>query len=192
MARSIPASNRDWDIAGFLDDRKNILDSYDGEGPILGDVETYNIQSIDRFVCAIGYTEPRLRYASALEARGAIFTNIIHPGAFIGDRTKIGTGCIVWPFVVITTDITIGDHVSIMPQTVIGHNARIGDGSILSSFSFVGGHAEIGRGAFLAPHASVVPKKKVGDFATIGIGSVSLRDVPPKNTVFGLPATQIS
>lgn len=191
LARSIPPGNRDWEFHGYLDDRPGILQSYPGEGPILGTPLTYQIQKEDCFICAIGYTEPRLRYTELIESRGGIFTSLIHPSACIGDRTVIGNGSIVCQYSVITSDITIGNHVCVMAHCVIGHNAKIGNGAILSSFSFLGGYAEIGAGAFLAPHAVVIPHKKVGNFSTVGAGSVALRGVKAETTVFGVPAQTV-
>ena len=191
LARMIPASCRSWEFAGFLDAREKILIPFPGEGPLLGAPETYEIQSNDRFICAIGYARDRLQYSELMESRGAVFENIIHPGAFIGDRTTIGAGCILWPNVMVTTDIQVGNHVSMMSNVVVGHDARIGDGAILSAFSFVGGHAVIGRGAFLAPHACVLPRKKAGEFSTVGVGSASMSSVKSGSTVFGLPARVI-
>ncbi len=191
FARAIPPENRDWEFHGFLDDRRGILDSYPGEGPILDAPHTYQIQSEDRFICAIGDPEPRLCYANLIEARGGIFTTLIHPSACIGDRTVIGSGTIVCQYSVITTDITIGNHVSIMAHCLLGHNVQVGNGSIISSFSFLGGYSQVGTGAFLAPHAVIVPRKKVGDFATVGAGSVVLRSVKARTTVFGHPAQTV-
>jgi UDP-3-O-[3-hydroxymyristoyl] glucosamine N-acyltransferase len=158
MAGTIPANCRDWVFAGFLDGRRQILDKYPGAGPILGDPASYEIKENDRFVCAIGSTGDLRKYAEFIEKRGGLFANVIHPSALIGERTKIGDGCIVWPNATITTDVAIGSHVSIHPNVVVAHNAVIGSFSILSAGSFVGGHARLDEEVFLK-HGAVVPSR---------------------------------
>ena len=137
MAGTTPKNCRDWVFAGFLDGRRQKLDKYPGSGPILGNPESYEIQENDRFICAIGSINDLRKYAELIEKRGGLFANVIHPSALIGERTKIGVGCIVWPNATITTDVTIGSHVSIHPNVVVSHDAVIGSFSILSAGSFV-------------------------------------------------------
>jgi sugar O-acyltransferase (sialic acid O-acetyltransferase NeuD family) len=191
LARRIPSDCRDWDFAGFLDDRKNILDQYPNCGEILGDVDSYEIIDNDRFVCAIGFPKPRLEYAKKIQDRGGIFANVMHPGAEIGDRNMLGSGLIVFNFSTITTDIIIQDHVVVMPGAVIGHNAEIGEASIIGASSFMGGYSKVGKCSFLAPHSVLLPHKKIGDFSTLGAGSVGLANVTDEKTVFGIPAVEI-
>ncbi len=87
LSKSIPDKDRDWEFAGFLDNRPAILDGYPDAGEILGDVESYEIQPQDRFVCAIGFPKPRLEYARKIEAWGCQFVNLVHPIAAIGNKT---------------------------------------------------------------------------------------------------------
>ena len=158
LARSIPNALRDWEFEGFLDGRPNILKRYSGVGPILGTPESYEIKENDRFVCSIGSIDDLRKYSELIEKRGGLFVNVIHPSALIGERTKIGVGCIVWPNATITTDVTIGSHVSIHPNVVVAHDAVIGSFSILSAGSFVGGHARLDQEVFLK-HGAVVPSR---------------------------------
>ena len=158
MAGTIPENCRDWVFAGFLDGRRRILDKYPGAGPILGNPESYEIKENDRFVCAIGSIDDLRKYAELIEKRGGFFVNVIHQSALIGERTKIGVGCIVWPNATITTDVTIGSHVSVHPNVVVSHDAVIGSFSILSAGSFVGGHAKLAEEVFLK-HGAVVPSR---------------------------------
>lgn len=48
---------------------------------------------------------------------------IVMPGAFIGNRVRIGSNCIIHPNVVIMDHCVVGDHVIIQPGTVIGSDA---------------------------------------------------------------------
>ena len=190
--RAVPCHSRDWEFTGFLDSRTNVLDAYPGEGPILGDPETYKIGPNDRFLCAMGDPATRLKYAAIIESRGGRFATIVMPTSIVRDRTVLGPGTIVCHHVELTTDIVIGAHVAIMSKVIIGHNAQVGDGSVVSSFCFLGGHSRVGRGAMLAPHSTILPRAVVGDFCTVGAGSVVIKRAPAHSTVFGVPAVVIS
>ncbi len=48
---------------------------------------------------------------------------IIMPGAFIGNKVRIGSNCIIHPNVVIMDHCVVGDHVVIQPGTIIGSDA---------------------------------------------------------------------
>jgi acetyltransferase-like isoleucine patch superfamily enzyme len=50
------------------------------------------------------------------------------------------------------------------------------------------GGVVLGKSVTVGSHASVLPGVKVGDGATVGAGSVVMRDVPAGVTVFGVPA----
>jgi serine acetyltransferase len=47
---------------------------------------------------------------------------------------------------------------------------------------------KIGCGAFVGVGAKVLQYVSIGDYATVGAGSVVLKDVEPYATVFGIPA----
>jgi sugar O-acyltransferase (sialic acid O-acetyltransferase NeuD family) len=155
-------------------------------------VHDYEIRPEDRFLCAVGDPEARLKYAGIIEERGGSFSTLIMPSALVGDRTIIKPGTILCENVELTTDIRIGKHACVMSNCVIGHNVQIGDGTMISAFSFLGGHAKVGQACFLGPHAVILPKARVGDGCRVGAASVVLRSAPAHTTVFGNPAGVIA
>ncbi|MGR3177147.1 MAG: PglD-related sugar-binding protein, partial [Candidatus Anammoxibacter sp.] len=156
-----------WEIAGFLDDRLGILDSYDCPVGIIGDPNSYQPQNDDLFVCAIGDTAVKLKYCDELQSRGARFTTLIHPTVIIGPGCNIGEGCILCPNTTITTNVTIGDHVILNLSSTVGHDVVIGDGCTMSNQTDVNGHARLGKGVFIGSHGSILPGIEVGEFATV-------------------------
>ncbi len=184
------ACGKEWRVAGFLDERQNILDGYNYEVGIVGDPMTYMPRANDKFVCALGAPAHRKTYAAPLLAKGAKFINILTE-TYFGRNVKLGQGCFFERRVGIGPDCTIGDFVIIHSLAILGHDITIGDYSHISCFSFIGGGAKIGAGVTLHPHATILPGMVIGDGATIGAGSVVVSNVPAGMTVFGNPAKRL-
>jgi sugar O-acyltransferase (sialic acid O-acetyltransferase NeuD family) len=190
-ALDVPAGQRDWEIAGFLDNRPSVLDGFDSPFSIMGDPLTFEISENDCFICAVGDPATKLHYSRQLKARGGQFISLIHPTAVIGLNCSLGEGCILCPYTIVTTNVTLGNFVTLNLHATVGHDVVIGDGCTLSCHSDVTGGVTLGQGVFLGSHASVLPKANVGEYALVGAGSVVLRQVLPHTTVMGVPAKQV-
>jgi serine O-acetyltransferase len=109
---------------------------------------------------------------------GRFLTGIeIHPGAQIGQGVFIDHGMGV----------------------VIGETAIVGDNTLIYQGVTLGGtgkqtgkrHPTIGKNVVVGAGAKVLGNIEVGDRVRIGAHSVVLRDVPPDNTVVGVPGRNI-
>jgi sugar O-acyltransferase (sialic acid O-acetyltransferase NeuD family) len=190
-AMDVPANARDWELAGFLDDRSGILANAGTPVGVVGSPSAWEVKDSHRFVVAIGEPATKLEYARALEARGAKFASVVHPTAIIGPRTRVGEGAIICPYVVLTTDVSLGRFVTINVHSSIGHDVQVGEGCTLSAHCDVTGGARLGEGVLLGSHAVVLPGAVVGKFAIVGAGSVALRRVREHTTVMGVPAVEV-
>lgn len=182
----------DLQIKGFLDDKTDALDGFDNYPRILSSVEDYEVQQDDVFLCALGDVSYRRHYTELIVEKGGRFITIIHPTASMSQNVKIGEGCIIGRYVAVSCDITIGNYVSISAQSVIGHDVVIGDYCNVGAICILAGGVELEESVTLYPHTNVIPHKKVGKGATIGAGSVVLRNVKEGTTVFGNPAKKIN
>lgn len=178
-------------IKGFLDARTDLLDGFDYEAEILGDVDSYQIEDDDVFVGAVGDPRDKVKYYTPILERGGRFTNLIHPLANVGRNVRLGSGIVLAPFSSVTCDVRIGSHVSIGAFSNLGHDAVVGDWSQISSHCGINGKSVLGEGVFLGSHSCVAPDTRVGDWAFVGAGSVVLREVQPAVKVFGNPAVPI-
>jgi sugar O-acyltransferase (sialic acid O-acetyltransferase NeuD family) len=190
-ALDVPTKDRDWEVAGFLDDRSDILANAGTPVGVVGAPSTWEVRPNHRFVVAIGDPAAKLEYARALEARGAKFARVVHPTAVIGPRTKLGDGAIICPYVVVTTDVSLGRFVTINVHSSIGHDVHVGEGVTLSAHCDVTGGARLEEGVLLGSHAVVLPGVVVEKFAIVGAGSVALRRVRERTTVMGVPAVEV-
>jgi sugar O-acyltransferase (sialic acid O-acetyltransferase NeuD family) len=187
-AQDISPAHRDWEPYGFLDNRPNALDGFDCGIEIVGELESYPIQSNDRFICAIGDSKARLEVCRDFEQRGAQFVTVIHPTAIVAPTAHIGVGGILCPYSLVSVNSVVGKYVALNVHAVIGHDAQVADGATLSPHAGINGFVVLEEAAFLGSHAAVLPSVKVGEYAKIAAGSVAFVDVLANTTVIGVPA----
>lgn len=180
----------DFDIKGFLDNKKDALEGLGDYPPIISSVEDYEVQTDDVFTCGMGAPEWRKVYTEKILEKGGKFITLISPAATIRRNAHIGEGCIITRGSNISVDTSIGDHSAIL-SSGIGHDAKVGKYSVLSGGVALNGYVEVGEEAYLGCHALVAPHKKIGNKAYVGIGSVVINNVRPGVRVFGNPAKKM-
>lgn len=178
-------------VKGFLDDKQDALENFNGYPPILSSVENYEIQPDDVFVCALGDVRWKKHYVQIIEQKGGNFISLIHNTAYVAPTAKIGKGCLLLAGVRVQSDVKIGDFVTLQPYTILGHDTKIGNFCHFNCNAFTGGGVEVGDLVTINTGAMIIPKKRVGNGAFVGVGSVVIRNVAAGNTVFGNPASNI-
>ena len=178
-------------VKGFLDDRNNILNNFNGYPPILSSVENYIPRTHDYFVCAIGDPKQKLGFTSIIESRGGHFISVIHPSALILNNAVINPGCIIAPYAIISCETQVGRHVIVNDAATIGHDNIIGDGCTISPGSHLAGRVKLERGVFIGVGANVIPDIHVASYSVIGAGAAVVRNVPANTVVAGVPARTI-
>lgn len=185
-------SLKDVECVGFLDDKKTVLEGFDGYPPIVDSVENYIPQDNDVFICALGDPKWIKYYTEIMESKGGKFITLISPDAFIGKNVKIGEGSMISRITSISSDITIGKHTFIDVFSDLGHDVTVGDCCHLGAYTFIGGRSVVGNNVTIHPRVNILPDRKIKDNAILGAGSVVIRNVKEGATVFGNPARQIN
>lgn len=191
IAKACIDAGADFTVKGFLDDKADALDGYKDYPPIIGPVETYEIEKDDVFICALGDAHYKKQYADKILGKGGIFISMIHPTAVIGTNAKIGKGCVVGAYANLSNDTRIGDFVTMSIRSGMGHDSSIGDYTHIGGNCCISGFVTIGENVTMHPGCVMVPHRKIGDNAIIGTGSVVLGNVKANTTVFGNPAKKI-
>ena len=191
LASDMPQYLKEFDIKGFLDDKADALDGYKNYPPIVGTVDSYDIQPDDVFICALGDVRYKKQYSEPILKRGGQFFTVIHPSAHIGRNVHIGQGCIIAGNVWLDSDARVGDFTTIQCDAQIGHDVEIGDWSIIDSMCFLGGFVKLEALTTIHPHSTIIPRLTIGAGATVNIASVVIRDVKPNAVVMGNPAREM-
>lgn len=184
-------NSQNYIIKGFLDDKRDALDGYDGYPSILSSVQDYKIEEDDVFICALGDSLHRRKYINIILEKGGDFINLISDLSIIHANVKIGKGVMISEFCNISSDVTIGDFTIIQPFCTLGHDAQTGEYCTLDSYSFMGGFSKIGDNTTLHTRSTILPNIKVGNNSIVGAGSVVVRNVEDNTTVFGVPAKRL-
>lgn len=177
-----------FDVVGFLDDKTDALDGFAGYPPIIGSVENWLVHADDRYVCAVGDSQMRAKYAAIIEQKGGEFVSVIHPSAYVGPNVKIGEGCVVCPYAVVDCDLTMGRHVIVNVHTLVAHDCILEDCVTLSPNVHLGGRTKIRRAAFLGINESTVPGVEIGEDSIIAASACVTKNVPDAVLVAGVPA----
>lgn len=181
----------EYSIKGFLDDKANALDGMEAYPPILGPVETYQIQKNDVFFCALGNPVQRKKYSDIILKKGGEFISCVSDYALVNPTAKIGHGVFVGAYAIISADVKVDDFAVIHPFCNLGHDVHVGQYGEIESYVAVGGYSVIGECVTIHPHSTILPNIHLGDMSAVGAGSVVIKDVNEKTTVFGVPAKKL-
>lgn len=110
-------------------------------------------------------------------------------GVSIGDNTEIGANAVIAGGILAPT--FIGNDVVIGNLCNVGHGAVVEDGVWMSVGTLLGGHTTVHAGATVAMGVSVRDNLVVGAQASLGMGSVVVKNVEPNHSMFGNPAKRM-
>lgn len=182
-----------WDIKGFLDgDVELAAEEYEKLPlPVLGDVDSYVIQTNDCFICAIGSPKVKEKLVQRILVRGGEFINVIHNTSIVHPTVQMGRGNILCPLVHILDHAKVGDFVTFNGRSGMGHDAQIGDYSSVMSAVDITGYVRVGKRTFWGSGSRALPHSRIDDDATVGVASVVFKHVRAGAKVFGNPALPI-
>lgn len=125
--------------------------------------------------------------------------------AQVRENAKIGSNCIISKNVYIDSDVSIGSGVKIQNNVNVYHGVTVEDDVFLGpSMTFTNDmfprafstnwkvtDTLVKKGASIGANCTIVCGSTIGEYATIGSGSVVTKDVPSHALMVGNPAHQI-
>lgn len=157
----------------------------------IDDVESYEIEEGDVFVCAEVKPADRFAKSEVIRAKGGQFVNVIHPYANIAPSAQLGTGVVIGAFATISINTDIKNDVLIQDHCNVGHDGVVGEGTHLYVGVKLCGRNTIGQQSSIFTGSIIYPDVKVGIASTVGAGSVVNRKVKDGDVVLGNPAKKL-
>ena len=194
VVEAINRASPTWELVGFLDDGRPAGSTFHGV-EVLGPVSRATELRRCWFVNAIGSDKSYRRRPEVVEATGLgddYFATLIHPGACVSRRARVGCGTVVNFGASVGGEVEIGRHATLGPGCVIGHNVEVADHAVVAPGAVVSGFVRLGRGCYVGAGAVVKQKVSVGEAALVGLGAVVVKDVPAGLTVVGNPARPLA
>ena len=197
LVQSCATPALDYQVVCFIDDDPAL------HGKILNDLPAMSLEEAwtrfpdARVVGGVGSPRTREHLMARAGAIGFEFATIIHPRVERSDRITFGTGTIVCAGNILTTNITVGQHVQINIDCTVGHEAILSDFTTLAPGVHISGWVHAGRRVYIGTGAVVTNGTErspivLGDDAVIGAGACVTKSVAPGLTVVGVPAKPIS
>lgn len=190
MIRAVERAEANVTFPGFLDKDPSKHGQLFFGIPILGGVDaTARLagEGVGFVSLVTGSTNDRFETGRALVRLGGNLVNFIHPTVEL-TMTSWGRGNYVQEGVIVQAGVSVGDNSSIHTAAVIGHESTVGNSVFIAHAASVSGSCVIDDGAFIGTNATILPRIRIGKWATIGAGSVVTRDVPDYAVAVGNPA----
>lgn len=187
-ARSIIALLKDQNIEvlGVYDDNFD-----DNQKESIGGIALkgrYNTCSFNNpVVLALGDNKKRAALFQSLNEK--IYRDpIVHSTAYLDMGVQIGVANLIFPKVVINTEVVIGDNNIINTGSIIEHETIIGSNNHISIGSVIAGRCSIGNNCFIGAGAVIIDGISVCDDVIIGANSVVTKSIRQPGTYVGIPA----
>ena len=179
-----------FSFAGFLDNRKSLLNDHGDDYEIVGDPFNFSFSKDD--FCIIGLADPFYKSELIKKINGnSSIISFISSRAIISHTAKIGVGSVIAPWVSISNDTNIGKYVTVLIGAKIGHDCDLQHFSSLMADVKLAARVNINKKVYIGLGATIINDVSIGKSSIIGAGSVVLRSQKDQVTVFGNPAKKI-
>jgi sugar O-acyltransferase (sialic acid O-acetyltransferase NeuD family) len=192
LIKDINRVKRTWNLLGFVDDNKDLTGKRVNDYKVLGTIDFLNDFEKEVFiVCSISNPFLKKQVFSRISNPKINYANLVHPSTIISEDCVMGYDIIVHANCIITTNVTLGNHIQVNPQCGIGHESVIKDYNSLYWNVNISGNVEVEEGCIIGTKATILQRVNIGKGSIIGAGAVVLKNIPENCTAVGVPAKLI-
>lgn len=174
----------------FWDDNLGALDNYSIDKKVLGNLDSTSISG-DLLLGIMDCDFKQKIFERFVTNPNISIISYVHSSVAIGKRSRLGKGVVVFPNVIISCDVSVGDATFLNLGTQVGHDVRIGNYVSVMPNVDIGGGVVIGDNVFIGSGATILPGIKIVANTRIGAGSVVIKSIKKEGTYFGNPAKKI-
>ncbi|MBL7501911.1 NeuD/PglB/VioB family sugar acetyltransferase [Frankia sp. CNm7] len=181
----------DHHVVGFLDDNPALWGAPIGGAQVLGGLERVAHYPRARLLLGPGRGRSRAVLRQRLDEVGVSadrYTSVVHPRAVVPPSCSVGPGSILLAGVVLTADVTVGQHVAVMPNAVLTHDVVVEDYVSVCASASLAGAVRVRTGAYLGQNCTVREGLTVGAWSLIGMGAAVITAVGDCQIWAGVPA----
>jgi sugar O-acyltransferase (sialic acid O-acetyltransferase NeuD family) len=148
----------------------------------------WNPGEFSSFHVAIGDNAARRRLWERGCQAGLRPRTIAHPASVVSNTARVGDGVFVAALAVLAPGALVGAGTIVNHGAIVDHDCNIGNFCHIAPGAVLGGNVRVGNSVLLGAGSTVLPGRNVGEGARVGAGAVVTCDVPPGETVIGIPA----
>lgn len=186
-------------LVGFTDSDPKKIGSLLAGVPVLGDdtelprLLDAGVQAAFIGVGTVSAEGSRLRKRLFQQAMklGFKLIPLIHPQAVVSASAQVDAGAVVMAGAILSAKVRLGRNVTLYSGAVVEHHSVLEDHAFLTPGVRIAGGVHLEEGVFVGIGACINQKIRIGAWATVGAGSVVLRDLPSGCTAVGNPARVI-
>ncbi len=182
-----------YEVVCFVDDDTS------KHGASLNEIPVMSLENASKLfpgtfvVGGVGVPKTRQLLMEKARVAGFRFETIIHPRVERSQWIEVGTGTVICAGNILTTNITLGEHVQINLDCTVGHDVIIGDYTTLAPGVHVSGWVHFGKRVYVGTGAVIVNGTEekpivIGNDVVIGAGACVTKSTPKSVTVVGVPA----
>ncbi len=196
LIEDIKRASGSVEFVGYVVSDLNQLGEHDSQSEIRGDIDWLlsHRTEFDALTIGIGNPSVRLKFADLLEPEFPpdFWTPLIHPSVMMDfESCEIGHGVILCAGNIATVNVVFEPYSMVNLSCTIGHEAVIGRGSVINPGVNISGGVVLEEGVLVGTGAQILQYLRVGAGATVGAGAVVTKNVPPGDTVVGIPAKSL-
>jgi sugar O-acyltransferase (sialic acid O-acetyltransferase NeuD family) len=176
--------SEDIQLSGFIDDNSESHTKYKFSAPYLGTIKAHQVSKEVTYIMGIANMAYRKKIVDRFLDGGAIFTNVIHPTAYISKSAVLGEGIVVGPYVNIGPNAKVGNFTLLNARVSVGHDTRIGNYNFISPNVSFSGFTSVGDENLFGINSATIPGIKIGNNNKIAAGMVLDKNVENDQVVF--------
>ena len=172
----------DYDVTCFIDDDTSRHGTFLNEMPVMSFKNACKQFPGVYLVGGVGVPETRQFLIEKARVAGFQFETIIHPGVERSPWIEIGVGTVICAGNILTTNITLGEHVQINLGCTIGHDVVMGNYTTLAPGVHVSGWVHFGKRVYAGTGAVIINGTEeqpiiIGDDVVIGAGACVTKSI---------------